>query len=354
MKEAFKKFFSNIGEKIRYAFTKEGAKSNGKKIIGYKGFGLIVTIGILLGLYGGFAPNFFNWVTFTDVLNNNGVYAILAVGIMFVLLTGGIDISIASTLAVSACATSELVKLLPNVHPILWVLIALMIGGACGFINGILIGKLNIAPMIATLGTMFTYRGLAYVITGGDWIDSESFTEAFKKISGSLFLGISSLTWIAILIIIIAGIFLMLTKPGRRLYAVGTNEQSATITGTNVANVKIMAYTLCGVLAGLAGILFASNYAKVHSEIGINYEMTAIAMCVIGGVSNKGGKGRVDCLVLGIFFMALLTNLLKNIEGFAMWEEALEGTIILIAVIINIGNDTIKAKREVLEMGRRL
>lgn len=327
----------------------------GKKIIGYKGFGLSSTIVVLLVLLAVFSKDsFYSWTSFTTVLSNNSVYAILAVGIMFVLLTGGIDISIASTMAVSACATSELMKMAPNVHPILWVLVAIVIGCACGFINGVLIGKLKIAPMIATLGTMFAYRGLAYVITGGEQIHQGEFTEAFKAISRSTFLGITSATWIVFGIIIIAAIFLALTKPGRRLYAIGTNEQSAAITGTNVANVKIMAYTICGALAGLAGIIFAGNYASVHSEIGINFEMTAIAMCVIGGVSNKGGKGRVDCLVLGIFFMCLLMTLLARIPSINTFEEAIKGAIIIVAVVINIANDNIKARKEVLEMGKRL
>lgn len=326
----------------------------GKRVINYKGFGLSSTIVVLLILLAVFSSDFYSWTSFTTVLSNNSVYAILAVGIMFVLLTGGIDISVASTMAVSACATSELMKAAPNIHPILWVLVAIIIGAGCGFINGILIGKLKIAPMIATLGTMFTYRGLAYVITGGEQIHQGEFTEAFKAISRSTFLGITSATWIVVIIIVATAVFLALTKPGRRLYAIGTNEQSATITGTNVANVKIMAYTICGALAGLSGIIFAGNYASVHSEVGLNFEMTAIAMCVIGGVSNKGGKGRVDCLVLGIFFMSLLMTLLARIPSISTFEEAIKGAIIVIAVVINIVNDNIKARKEVLEMGRRL
>lgn len=326
----------------------------GKRIINYKGFGLSSTIVILLILLAVFSKDFYSWTSFTTVLSNNSVYAILAVGIMFVLLTGGIDISIASTLAVSACATSELMKIAPNINPALWVFVAIAIGATCGLINGVLVGKLKIAPMIATLGTMFAYRGLAYVITNGEQIHQGEFTEAFKAISRSTFLGITSATWIVFGIIIIAAIFLALTKPGRRLYAIGTNEQSAMIAGTNVANVKIMAYTICGALAGLAGIIFAGNYASVHSEIGLNFEMTAIAMCVIGGVSNKGGKGRVDCLVLGIFFMCLLMTLLARIPSISTFEEAIKGAIIIVAVVINIANDNIKARKEVLEMGRRL
>lgn len=358
--EAFKEkenyFFKLNGEQgTMHHETNNSFLKAGKKIVGYKGFGLSSTIVVLLVLLAIFSrDSFYNWTSFTTVLTNNSVYAILAVGIMFVLLTGGIDISIASTLAVSACATSELMKMAPGINPILWVLVAIVIGAACGLINGVLIGKLNIAPMIATLGTMFAYRGLAYVITGGEQIHQGEFTEAFKAISRSTFLGITSATWIVFGIIIIATIFLALTKPGRRLYAIGTNEQSAAIAGTNVSNIKIMAYTICGALAGLSGIIFAGNYASVHSEIGVNFEMTAIAMCVIGGVSNKGGKGRVDCLVLGIFFLSLLMTLLARIPSITSFEEAIKGAIIIVAVVINIVNDNIKARKEVLEMGRRL
>ncbi|MCQ2793756.1 MAG: ABC transporter permease [Bacilli bacterium] len=355
-----KQFFTNIGQKFKFAFTKEGAKANGKRIINYPGFGLGCTIVIILVLLAFFDKNaenpFFSWNGFTLTLGDNAIYALLATGIMCVLLTGGMDISVGSTLAVTACTTSLLAVNNPSVPVVIWIFVAIVIGAACGFVNGFLIGKLKVVPLIATLGTMFAYRGLAYVITGGDWIKPTDFEKVpeFAKLSNSTLLGIYSVSWIAFFLLIVMGLFLVYTRPGRRLYAVGTNEESVIVAGNNPANIKIMAYTICGALAGLAGVLYASKLQQVNSEVGMNYEMTAIAICVIGGVSNTGGKGRADCLLLGILFMTFLTRLLNVIEGFAVWEELFKGVIILIAVGINITNDAIKARREVLALGRRL
>lgn len=340
--------------------TADISKTVGKKIINYKGFGLSCSIVILLILFAVLPigipnfPSFYNFSNFSMMMSNNSVYGILAVGIMMVLLTGGIDISIGSTLAVSAVTTAQLSFIYPNVNPVVWVLLAIVIGAACGFVNGFLVGKLKVVPLIATLGTMYAYRGLAFLITGGKWYIDTKISDSFRAIAKSSFLGFDSIVWILVGVIILAAIFLALTKPGRRLYAVGTNEQSSIISGTNTGNVKIMAYTICGALAGLAGILYASNDALAHSEIGINYEMTAIAICVIGGVANTGGKGRVDCLALGILFMTFLSKLLASLGDMTNFEDVFKGGVIIVAVIINITNENIKSRREVLEMERRL
>ena len=345
--------------KTRSGFKKAkvALKKGGKKVINYPGFGLIITIIVLLSLLGGFdGEGFYSWDKFSLLLSSNAPYTLLAVGIMCVLLTGGIDISVGSTLALSACITSKLAVNNPGVPVFFWVVLAIIVGAFCGLINGCLVGKLKIAPMIATLGTMFAYRGLSYIVTNGKWYVGDDFNKvpSFSLIGKCEILGLYSSTWIAILVLILITIFLALTRPGRRLYAIGTNEESAKLSGINTANVKILAYTICGALAGLAGIIFASVEREVYSEIGINYEMTAIAICVIGGVANTGGKGRVDTLILGILFMIFLSRLLAVWSQMAMFEELIKGLIILIAVTINIANDLIRKRREVLEMGRRL
>lgn len=358
MAESTKNFFHNIGASFKHAFTKEGAKSNAKKIVNYRGFGLICTIIVMLSVIGGVKPqSLFTLESFSKALSINATYSLLAIGVLFVLLTGGIDISVGSILAVSASLTAKCAATYPNINPVVWVLLGLAVGAACGLVNGFLVGKLKVVPLIATLGTMYAYRGLAFVITNGEWF---RFTEddAFVKISKSSFLGIQTIVWALLLIIILSTIFLTITRPGRRLYAIGTNEQSAEMTGTNSGNVKLLAYTLSGLLAGLAGVLFASYYNFANSEVGVGYEMTAIAICVIGGVANTGGKGRMDCLVLGMIFMGLLNTLLSALGETSpivtSCEDAIKGAIIIFAVVINITNDNIKRRRDVIELGKRL
>lgn len=340
-------------------------KKYGKAVVNYKGFGLICCCIVVLIFAAIFSRSMFEGNAIVTMLNDNAVYAILAVGMCFVLLTGGMDISVGSTLAVAAVTTTKFMTMAPD-HggfTVIWILLAIGIGGLCGLVNGILIGKLKIVPLIATLGTMYIYRGLAFLITNGQWYTSGQYKDYFLAISQSRFgfsfggnpnFSITTMTLVAILILVFAGLFIHLTKPGRRLYAIGTSETSAQIAGINTDNVKILAYVLCGCLAGLAGLLFSSDATQISSEIGNGYEMTAVAICVIGGVANTGGKGRIDCLILGIIFMSLLTKLLNMLPGFSSWSDAMKGAIIIIAVVINVTNDNIKARRDALEMGKRL
>jgi len=332
-------------------------KKYGKAVVNYKGFGLICCCIVVLIFAAIYSPNMFTWSSTVVMLKDNAVYAILAVGMCLVLLTGGMDISVGSTLAVAAVTTTKLMIMAPDhgAFAILWILVALAVGALCGLLNGFLIAKLKIVPLIATLGTMYIFRGIAFLITQGEsYTAAKGFYKDYFKLIGQSDIGLKSATIIAIAILILAGLFMHLTKPGRRLYAVGTSESSSQIAGINTSNIKIMAYVICGALAGLAGLLFTSVNAQVTSEVGTGYEMTAVAICVIGGVANTGGKGRIDCLCLGIIFMTLLTKLLNMIPGFSSWSDAMKGAIIIIAVVINVTNDNIKARRDALEMGKRL
>jgi len=333
------------------------AKKVAKSIVSYRGFGLVCSIIVILVIAAFITPSMYSFSSFSTMLNDNSIYAILAVGLTFVLLTGGIDISVGSTLALSAVITTKLMSFNHSIPPILWVLLALLIGGLCGFVNGLLISKLKIIPLIATLGTMYVFSGFAYLVTNGEWFTNGKgqYSEGFLAISQTKFLGISTMTWIAIVIIVIAGIFLAFTKPGRRLYAIGTSVESSEVSGIKVSRVRLMAYILSGALAGLCGILFSSGQAVATSEVGKGYEMTAIAICVLGGVSSNGGKGRIDGLILGIITMSLLTKFISLIPGasFSTWQDALKGLIIIIALLINSLNEKMKTKSYILELARR-
>lgn len=315
------------------------------KILNYRGFGLIVALILLLICAAIFTPAFYSFNSISSMLTNNAVYAILAVGIMFVLITGGIDISIGSILAVSGVTVSRLTVAFPNVSPLIWLVVGILAGCICGFINGFLVGKMKIVPMIVTLGTMYAYRGAAYVISQGKWTFAHSFSDKFMNLAQTKIFGINAIILWSVAALIVAGLFLTLTKPGRRLYAVGTNEKSALIAGINTAKAKLISYVLCGGCAGLAGVLYASNYAMVNSDIATGYEMTAIAICILGGVSIVGGKGSIDGLVIASLLMSVITYLLSLLPGFSVWQSALQGAIILVAVIVNIINGRISVKR---------
>lgn len=320
-----------------------------KKISGYQALGLIVALIILLVSARILTPSFYSFKSVTSMLTNNAVYAILTVGIMFVLLTGGIDISIGSVLAVSGVSVTRLYLAFPQVPAFVWILVGIAIGALCGAVNGFLAGRMKIIPMIVTLGTMYAYRGLAFVISGGKWFTPDQFGEAFTALAQHKTLGLRAIILWAVAVFAVAAFFLGLIRPGRRLYAVGTGEASAVVAGIDVGKTKWLAYVLCGACAGLAGVLYASNYATVNSEIGTGYEMTAIATCILGGVSITGGRGRIDGIVISTLLMSVITYLLSLIPGFNIWQTALQGAIILIAVAVNLLNGRLTVKRELKE-----
>lgn len=320
-----------------------------KNITGYQQFGLIVGMIGLLVIARFITPTMFSWNSAHSMLQNNAVFALLAVGIMFVLLTGGIDLSIGSTLGMTGVITSMLMVDYPDVPAFVWVILSLLIGGACGLINGLLVGKLRMIPMIVTLGTMYIYRGLAFLISKGGWVFPHKFTDNYKAFASGKTFGLYNIIWISVIIFVLAGIFLAYTRPGRKVYAIGTNAESAKIAGINEGNVKLMAYTLCGAIAGLAGMLYTANYAISNSTNGTGFEMQAIAICILGGVSIVGGKGRIDGVIIGVIMMSIIYNFISMLPGLSVWQDAIGGTIIIIAVALNIFTGKLFEKRALKE-----
>lgn len=329
-------------------------KSVWEAILYYRSFGLVSALIILLIVAAFLTPALFRFSSLSAMLQNNAVYAVLAIGEAFVLLTGGIDISVGATLAVSAVTATRLMVAVPGIPGIVFVILGVAIGALCGLLNGVLIGRLKMVPLIVTLGTMYVFRGLAFVISGGEWIFPHQFTDTFMAVAQTKFLGLTANVWWSVALFIIAGLFLGLWRPGRRLYAVGTNEASAVVAGVDVARVKVLGYVLCGASAGLAGVLYSANYAMINSEIGAGYEMTAIAICILGGVSITGGRGRIDGIAIGTVMMGVITYMLSLLPGLSVWQNALQGAIIIVALIVNLASGRFAEKRDLRERGARL
>lgn len=307
-----------------------------KKILNYRQFGLLVCFVILIALSAIITPAMFTVDSIMSMLRNNSVYAILAVGMMIIIITGGIDLSLASTLSMTGVITSLLMNKFPTVPALVWFLTAIVVGGLCGLFNGFLIGKLKMVPMIATLGTMYAYRGLAFLISDGAWLFPHQFTSGYLAFAEKKILGIYSIIWIAIIIFVMAGIFLGYTAPGRRIYAIGTSVESSKISGIKEARIKMMAYSIGGALAGLAGMLYTANYAICYYGMGEGYEMQAIAICILGGVSIIGGKGRIDGVIIGTLIMSIISYFISLLPGLSVWQDTIQGGIIIIAVALNI------------------
>lgn len=307
-----------------------------KKITGYRNFGLLVGLVILLILAAIVTPAMYSYNSIMAMLRNNAVYGLLAIGMMFVIITGGIDLSVGSILSLSGVMTAMKMSTNMEIPTIVWVLFGISVGALCGLLNGVLVGKLKMVPMIATLGTMYIFRGLSFLVSGGAWLFPHQFTESFLNVASAKSFGVFNIIWFQICALVLTGIFLGFTSAGRRVYAIGTNKESAHVAGINEGNVKVMAYVICGALSGLAGMLYTANYAMCTYSIGEGYEMTAIAICILGGVSINGGIGSIDGVLIGSLLMSLITYFISLLPGLSLWSDAIQGVIIIVAVIINL------------------
>lgn len=303
--------------------------------IGAREVGMILFI-ILLSVVIQLRNNeFLSATNLYDLLFNAAMMGTLAIGMMMVIITGGIDLSIGATLALSGMTAALYVRNNPVASPWVALLIGLGVGLVAGFINGLLVGYGEILPLIATLGMMNVFRGLTYIISDGAWVSAYQMNDSFKAIAFFKVLEIGSLIWVAIFAFIIGAAFLGWTRIGRKVYSVGSNAEAARVTGVNVAGVKVMVYTIMGAISGLVGVLWVSKFASAQGDTAIGYEMNVIAVCVLGGVSINGGSGKVFGVVLGTILLGILKNALPLLKISVFWQDALYGVIILFAILMN-------------------
>ncbi len=319
-----------------------------KKILNGRNTGLLIAFLVLLIMAAILTPSMYSVNSIMSMLQNNSVYMMLAIGMMMVILTGGIDLSVASTLGLSGVICSSLMSKNMDMPAFVWVILGILVGALCGAFNGFIVGYLKMVPMIATLGTMYIYRGFAFLASGGNWWFPHQFTEGYLNFATGRTLGLYNILWITALLFVVAGVFLGYTSLGRRIYAIGTNRESAKVAGIKDAKVTFLAFTICGALAGLAGMLYTANYAICYYGMGDGYEMIAIAICILGGVSITGGRGRIDGVIIGALMMSVITYFISLLPGLSVWQNAIQGGIIIIAVAINIFTK-ISAKKRVLK-----
>ncbi len=326
-------------------------KSFVKKITESRNFGLCLGLIVLLVMAKILTPSMYSFNSIISMLQNNAVYALLAIGEMMVILIGGIDLSNGALLSFVGVLSTRLMAENPGVPAIVWVIMAIAVGGVCGAFNGLIVGYFKMVPMIATLGTMYIFRGLAFLVSGGQWWFPHQFTQGYQNFATMRIAGVPTILWFVVLIFIIAYIFLEFTAPGRRIYAVGTSRESSKVAGINQAKVIFYAMVIDGMLAGLSGMLYTANYATCSYGIGEGYELTAIAICILGGVSITGGKGKIDGVFLGFLMMSIITYFISLLPGLSVWSDALQGAIIIAAVCMNLYTERSAAKRALKERG---
>jgi rhamnose transport system permease protein len=281
-------------------------------------------------------PAFLTLNNLNSLLTNTAILAILAIGMMLVLVTRGIDLSIGSIMAFTGMVTAIAVARHPDIHPLLAVLEGTVIGMVIGVISGVLIARFDVLPVIATLGMMNVVRGLTYVVSGGRWISSYQMSTEFKAIATGRTLGINNLIMIAIVIYVIAAYFIGHTRTGRRIYAVGSNPAAAEVTGIPNRRLIVLVYAIMGALSGLAGVLWVAKFASAQGNTAIGYELQVIAACILGGVSITGGVGKLSGLLLGTIMLGILANALPLINVSPFWQMGIQGIVVLAAVLTNV------------------
>ena len=281
-------------------------------------------------------PAFLTLSNLDSLLTNTAILAILAVGMMLVLVTRGIDLSVGSILAFSGMVTALAIARRPAIPPPAALAIGSAIGAALGTISGVLVGRCGVLPVIATLGMMNVVRGLTYVVSGGRWVSSYQMPEAFKAIATGRTLYLNNLVVIALVVYAIAFWFVNHTRTGRRIYAVGSNPEAATVSGLAPGRLIVLVYAIAGGLAGLGGVLWVARFASAQGNTAVGYELQVIAACILGGVSITGGVGRLSGVVLGTLILGLLANALPLIDVSPFWQMGIQGAVVLAAVIGNV------------------
>ncbi len=295
-------------------------------------FGAILLLGALIATR---FPAFIAPRNLANVFNDTSPLIILAVGQMIVILTKCIDLSIAANLALCGMVVAMLNVLSPDLPLIVTLLVATGLGAVLGMINGVLVWKLTIPPIVVTLGTMTIYRGIIFLISSGKWVNSHEMSASFKALPRHVFLGLPVLSWIAIAVVVLFAVVLARTTLGRAFYAVGGNPHAAIYAGLNVGRTQFWAFTIAGSLAGLTGYLWVSRYAVAYVDIAGGFELDVVAACVIGGISIAGGLGSVGGAVMGALFLGVIKNALPVVNISPFWQLAISGAAIIIAVALN-------------------
>ena len=299
----------------------------------FKRYGLVVILIVLCIFFAANTDHFATIDNLFNVLRQVSMSIIISIGMAYVLITAGIDLSVGSMvgIAVNSCA----LMLINDVHTLAASIISILLCIGAGAINGFLVAQIKMPPLIATLGTMTAYRGLVYLVT--DAVPIFGFPDSFRVLGQGYVLNIVPIPVIIAIGIVIAGWFYInKTTYGRYTYAVGGNQEVARLSGINVKKVKYITYMISGFCSGLAGVILASRLSSGQPRAGLNYEMDVITAVVLGGVSVAGGQGRIAGVIIGVLIMGVLSNGMIMMGVNEYWQMFLRGVILILAVAFDI------------------
>lgn len=313
--------------------TESRATPEPKPTLGSNALQRILAFASLMVMFVAFSlasPNFATFTNIVGILLSTAVIGVLAVGVTFVIISGGIDLSVGTVMTFASVMTGVLISYWGLPVPV-GVLGGIAAGALCGFLNGTVTAKLRVPPFIATLGMMMVAQGLSLVISGTRPIYFLS-TPSFRQIAMGSPAGIPNAVWLFFASALLGGLILAKTVLGRYTFALGSNEEATRLSGIAVDRWKIAVYTLGGIYSGVAGVVMASRLNSAQPALGVGYELEAIAAVVIGGTSLSGGEGSVLGTVIGAFIMSVLINGLRILSIPQEWQKVVVGSVLVIAV----------------------
>lgn len=303
-----------------------------KNIIQYlQDYGSFIALIFLVVVISIISPDFRTVNNFLSLLRQSAINGLIAFGMTCIILTGGIDLSVGSVLALTSIICAHTIKI--GLPAPLSMLIALIFGIILGTISGLMVTKSRLQPFIATLITMTGYRGLTMILSGGRPISRLGDNFLLNQIGKGSLLGIPIPVWILVVFFVIFLFVLKKTVLGRQIYATGSNSKAAELAGINTNNIKLIVYAVSGFMASLSGLILVSRLGSAQPTLGSGYELDAIAAVALGGTSMTGGRGKITGTLIGILIIAVLNNGLNIIGVSSYYQDVVKALVIFLAVI---------------------
>ena len=328
---------ATTSERVQEAHIPPGRSGNRLVVLvsRVRELGLLVVLLLIVLVVGVKVPEFLTVSNLVQILLSVSILAIVAIGETLVILTRNVDLSVGSIVGFAAFVVANTFKQNPGTSLLVGILIGCALGLALGALNGLLVTWGRVPAIVATLGTLYVYRGLVFQYAGGTQVSASDVPDSFLSLATAPFLGIPLLIWFAVALSVVFGYLLRSSRTGRQLYAIGSNPEAARLVGIRSSLLVFGAFAMSGLLSGFAGVLWGARFATVDATAASGLELQVIAAVVVGGVNIFGGSGTIFGAMLGAIVLGTIDNSLSFLRVSQFWLQAIDGAAILIAVTLD-------------------
>ena len=328
---------ATTSQRVEQARTPSGRSGNRLVVLvsRVRELGLLAVLLLIVLVVGVQVPEFLTLSNMVQILLSVSILAIVAIGETLVILTRNVDLSVGSIVGFAAFVAANTFKQNPGTSLLIGILIGCALGLVLGALNGLLVTWGRVPAIVATLGTLYVYRGLVFQYAGGNQISASDVPDSFLSLATAPFLGIPLLIWFAVILAVIFGYLLRSSRTGRQLYAIGSNPDAARLAGIHSSLLVFGAFAISGLLSGFAGVLWGARFATVDATAASGLELQVVAAVVVGGVNIFGGSGTIFGAMLGAIVLGTIDNSLSFLRVSQFWLQAIDGAAILIAVTLD-------------------